>query len=148
MSRYCIVGSHTLNGVPAKVASYLGQLQPADVLLRAPRVGDPGRFERITAMLCSVLDIPVSWRMPETGGRSATFFRDIEMVGEADCVLAFFDGSAMWGGTEHVVEKAIDRQVPVYSYGIEQEYVGAHRWLAMRLIGSHGIYPEWDAFTC
>lgn len=68
-------------------------------------------------MVCSKLGIPVEMFMPEEGGRDQVFFRDIEMVREADLVIAVFSENApMEGGTAHVVEKAQDRRVPVYAY--------------------------------
>lgn len=74
-------------------------------------------FEFAVQLVCTQLSIPVELFIPEPGGRDQVFFRDIEMVREADLVIAVFSENApMEGGTAHVVEKAQDRRVPVYAY--------------------------------
>jgi hypothetical protein len=114
-----IVGSRKLQIMPVVVIDFLQQL-PIDalILLRSGNISRPGRFERIVAKCCSELWMSHEWVKPELGDRGATFDRDVAMVGRSDCVLAFFAEEHMSGGTEHVVEKAIDQRVPVYSYGM------------------------------
>jgi nucleoside 2-deoxyribosyltransferase len=74
-------------------------------------------FESTIYLVCAQLSVPVELFKPEPGGRDQVFFRDIEMVREADLVICVFnEGSPMEGGTAHVVEKAQDRRVPVYAY--------------------------------
>jgi hypothetical protein len=44
------------------------------------------------------------------------------MADMADTVVAFFSPeSLMTGGTGHVVEKAIDKETPVYAFEISEE---------------------------
>ena len=109
------------------------------VLLRHPLHRGPERFELMVSIACEKFGYPVDWRQPEPGGRSQVFFRDIEMVGRSDLVLAFFAGEVMSGGTEHVVEKAIDQRVPVYSYGVRDG--------DLVLLGSHDPENGFGAFT-
>lgn len=94
------------------------------ILLRRPMYGAPGVFERLVReLIVQSGHLELRWCMPDhDGGRGATFLRDNEMVSNADLVLAFFDPqTVMRGGTAHVVETAIDRAVPVYSYTIDDE---------------------------
>jgi hypothetical protein len=89
------------------------------ILLRRGRTTGPGPFEKLVAMLAETLKIAIEWREPraDEGGRSQTYLRDIELVGSADAVIAYFsEAQIMLGGTGHVVEKAIDQNVPVYAY--------------------------------
>lgn len=63
------------------------------------------------------------------GGREATYQRDVGMTRKADLVLAFFAEERMEGGTEHVVEKALDAGTPVYSWGFNGSHfvrIGEH----------------------
>ncbi len=94
---------------------------PTYVLLRRGISTDPGRFERLLAEWCSQFDhLNHRWIMPEVGGGAGSVFnRDTEMVGNADLVIAFFPDTGLEGGTGHLVERAIDLGVPVYSYMID-----------------------------
>lgn len=114
------MGSRALAGVPSLVVAFLEQL-PVDttILLRRGNYSGPGNFELLVAECCQLLWIPFEWCLPDlVEGPSATFLRDVAMVKHSDCVLAFFADEMMSGGTEHVVEKAIDAGVPVYAYGV------------------------------
>lgn len=90
------------------------------------------------AQVAKAMALRVRWYPPEGDGREATYYRDIKMVDDSTCVLAFFAEDEMSGGTEHVVEKAIDRGIPVYSYGIRDG-----KWV---LIGSHDPNNAWPGF--
>lgn len=57
---------------------------------------------------------PAGWR----GWPGAVFQRDYELASRADLVLCYFDTTSMSGGTQHVVEAAIDRETPVYAWGL------------------------------
>lgn len=62
----------------------------------------------------------VEWFSPRPeDGKGATFLRDVEMVESADLVLCYFDSMAMSGGTQHVVEAAISKDIPVYAWGLK-----------------------------
>lgn len=111
----------------------------ATVLLRHPLHSDPEPFEQMVALACDHLKMDVEWCQPEPGGRQSVYFRDVDMVGKSDLVLAWFADDQMTGGTEHVVEKAIDQRVPVYSYGIRDE--------KLVLLGSMDIDHQFGEFT-
>lgn len=112
----------------------------ATVLMRHPLLQDqPQRFEQMVALACAHLKMDVEWCVPEPGGRHQVYFRDVEMVGKSDLVLAWFATDQMTGGTEHVVEKAIDQRVPVYSYGI--------RDASVVMLGSHDPDNAFGQFT-
>lgn len=100
----------------------LAGLGNASVLMRKGRSTNPGTMESAVRTACSILNIPVSWYVPAPGGRDMVFYRDIDMVGDADLVICVFDArSPMEGGTAHVVEKAQDKHVPVYAYTCEPD---------------------------
>ena len=88
------------------------------VLLRRGNKAEPGLFEQVMAKLAATLWLDVEWVRPDAeGGRGAVFQRDYEMVSRADVVLCYFDTTSMSGGTQHVVDAAIDRETPVYAWG-------------------------------
>jgi|WetSurSiteA1Bulk_404760.scaffolds.fasta_scaffold04474_9 hypothetical protein len=118
----------------------LGKLPDETIfLLRHPLHGEANLFEQVVASWLVLQKRPYGWMRPEEGGRAAVFNRDITMVGKSDLVLAFFDGFEMSGGTEHVVEKAMDQFVPVYSYGVVEE--------GYALIGSWDPDGAWEQMT-
>ena len=121
-SRICIVGSHDLEGLPTQLIDFISRLGPGSlVMLRSPRDKEPGRFEQMVAKVCGEMWVAHAYFKPGGGGRSATFERDIGMVSMSTCVMAFFATDEMSGGTEHVVDKAVDQRVPVASYGIRDD---------------------------
>jgi len=106
------------------------------VLLRAGNKTDPGLFEQVMAKLATSLWMDIEWVKPEPElGRAGTFLRDVEYAKKADLVLAFFQGTEMGGGTAHVVEKAIDQEVPVYAYGFDGR--------SFQRIGEHDPDNRW-----
>lgn len=116
------------------------------VLLRSARSGfGDNQFEFAVHLACTVLSIPVVLFKPEAGGREMTFHRDIEMVGDADLVVCVFpDHAPMEGGTAHVVEKAQDKGVPVYSFTYDAEKDSLSRlgeWDPAEAWGS--VVPAW-----
>lgn len=90
------------------------------VLLRRGLKSPPGVFEKLIRELVRehAGHLEIEWVMPDPeDGPGQTFNRDNAMVAKADLVLAFFAPyHPMEGGTGHVVEAAIDRNVPVYSW--------------------------------
>ena len=85
--------------------------------MRRGKSGQKNDFESACHVMCMMLDIPVEFYVPEPGGRDEVYYRDIEMVSKADLVICIFPANQpMEGGTAHIVEKAQDRQVPVYAY--------------------------------
>lgn len=89
------------------------------VHLRHPKTGAAGAFERTVAEICSHNEYPVVWHRPLPGGRGAVYVRDYEMVEAADTVIAFFsEGNVMVGGTGHVVDAALAKEIPVAAWEI------------------------------
>lgn len=102
----------------------------------------PARFEQMVASVTEELWLQHEWIKPELDQptrsgdpRGVNFERDVAMAGMADVVLALFPEEEMLGGTEHLVEKAIDQGIPVYSYGVRDgqlirigEHDPAARW--------------------
>jgi len=71
--------------------------------------------------------------------RARVYLRDLEYVRKADLVLAYFSTTETSGGTGHVVEKAIDQDVPVYSWGLD-----GTRFVR---IGEHDPFGAWASFV-
>ena len=96
-----------------------------EVAIRGPRSGGPtGPVERETIEIARAVDAnPVIYIAKESDdSRSAIFNRDYELVTGADLVLAFFkEGSDMGGGTGHVVKAAIDRDIAVEAFSVDEE---------------------------
>lgn len=90
------------------------------VLLRRGITTRPGPFERAAARICELIDIKVDWCIPEPDelhpGRAAVFVRDYKMTGRADVVIGFFPTHDLTEGTWHVIEKAIDHDIPAYAF--------------------------------
>ena len=133
--RVCVVGSRALPGTAAlPFLTFILNLNEPTLLLRARRSGPSNnQFEFACHVMARTLDIPVELFVPDAGGRSSTFFRDIKMVSKADVVICVFPGEQpMEGGTAHVVEKAQDDRVPVYAYTYDPD------------TGHWGRLGEWD----
>ena len=132
----CIVGSHTLPIPPLlevmdKALDALRAAEgtkPPQILLRRPLHVAPNPFEIVMSIAAHARGYDVRWCYPDRrGGRAGTYVRDVHMVGMADLVLAFFTpGSLMNGGTGHVVQKAIDKDIPVQAYEIDEKGL---RWV-------------------
>jgi hypothetical protein len=87
------------------------------ILLRKPTNKPLRPFEALTASLATALGMKVEPYEPGSGGREATFARDVALVAASDSVVAVFpEGDEMNGGTGHVVEKALDQNRPVNAY--------------------------------
>lgn len=99
----------------------------------------PGQFERLLYEMCrQSTHLEARWILPDPdAGPGAAFLRDNEMVSGSDLVLAFFDPqNVMTGGTGHVVETAIDRGVPVYSFILSDN--------ALTRLGDHDPGAIWQ----
>lgn len=120
-----LAASHVLTGVPETVFTFISDLpRGSRLLLRRGYKNTPGLFERAIAAFCNRPDVDAvyEWVLPDPmGGREATYLRDVAMTRRADLVLCFFAGQHMEGGTEHVVEKALDAGTPVYSWGRDRD---------------------------
>lgn len=140
--RICVVGGSTLEAIPWALYEYLmdGVPQGTIILLRRGNKTPPGRFEQLIAELIRQSGhLELRWMLPDPeGGPGAAFNRDNEMVSLADLVLAFFDPErVMAGGTGHVVETAVDRHVPVYSYAFDET--------EMQRVGESDPDARWQA---
>lgn len=117
-----VVGSRDLEldgTVAYLLLNTLMELDAGEILLRRPLHVPPRAFEVLVGSLAIPLGFEVSWWTPEPGGRAEVFVRDVDMVKEADQVVAFFpEGAEMTGGTGHVVEKALDQKKPVRAYAV------------------------------
>lgn len=100
------------------------------ILLRRPVSAPIGPFEASVAEIADDLGLSVRWCYPDPrGGREGTYVRDAHMVQMADVVFAFFTPEALktgGTGTEHVVQKAIDKEIPVHAYEIDEDGL---RWV-------------------
>ena len=119
--RIAVVGASALDVVPDNLLYFLtdGTAASTIVYLRRGLKSKPGMFERLVASWCREMGHPeVRWVLPDPElGAGSVFLRDNELVAASDLVLAFFaPGHHMEGGTGHVVERAIDSGVPVYSW--------------------------------
>lgn len=118
--------------VAGALATNLATLPPSStILLRRARKSVANEFEQFVSVLAKTLGHSVEWCVPDTGGRAATFSRDVQMAARADIVLAFFDTDhIMEGGTGHLVEKASEAERVCYAYSIDEEgnigYIGSH----------------------
>ena len=137
-----IAGSRKLpeGKAPFMLIRFLGGLpDDAVVMLRCPYTEGrlPGAFEKDVDALCDALNIPVEWHAPEptilSPGRASVYIRDIDMVAKADLVLLFFtteDALYGYSGTTHLQDKALDQNIPMYAYRVENdgrvERVGEH----------------------
>lgn len=121
---------------------FLAQLAPGtEILLRKGISTEPGGFEVEVLELCQLLQLPVRWCEPQitekVWGRGSVFVRDLDMVHEADLVLAFVDaGADEYSGTAHLLDKAIEADRPVYGYHVDALGV-ATRW------GENDPNEEW-----
>lgn len=121
--RLCLAASASLRVFPSTLLDFMESLDPRTVvLLRRGNKTDPGLFEQmISRAAMEHWWFGVEWWQPDPAlGREGTYIRDVEMTKSAHLVLAFFDGIVLEGGTGHVVEKAMDREVPVYAFGLHQ----------------------------
>lgn len=124
---------------PESLIRFISDLPASSVLLlRSGNKSEPGIFEQMIAKLAITLWLDVEWFRPDPeNGKGATFIRDVELVKSADLVLAYFSTTTIIGGTAHVVEKAIDQDVPVYAYGFTTQDGGYVR------IGEHDPDDRW-----
>lgn len=121
--RVALAASHALS--PVWLLSHLyGRLAKLPtgsvILLREPRKQERALFERNISLIAENLGYEVEWFAPDEGGRGATFRRDYDMVESADWVECFFSpDAAMEGGTGHIAEAALNREVPLYAWSVD-----------------------------
>lgn len=128
--KVAIAGSRRLPAgqAPRLLIRFLAALpEDALILLRKGAFTEPGHFERDVESLCSILRLDWEWIVPrptdETPGRASVYFRDMEMVEQADLVLLFLapdDVIMGYSGTWHLLEKAFDINRPVYAYSVDE----------------------------
>jgi len=95
------------------------------VLLRAPRnPSEPvGKVEAVAAQMATDLHLYVELCFPPiAGGREGVFKRDYTMVERADMVVAYFSpDKIMDGGTGHLIEAAINRDIPTEAWRLDED---------------------------
>lgn len=130
--RLVVAGSRTVP-VPQALACAVRELaelpDDSEVFLRKPTKKPASSFEMGVALIAIKLGLNVRWWEPGPGGRQATFLRDVNMVGAADEVLAYFTEDEVMSelsGTAHVVEKALDQGRPCRAYAIVD---GTLKWV-------------------
>jgi hypothetical protein len=93
------------------------------VLLRAPRnPSEPvGKVEAVAAQMATDLQLDVELCFPPVaGGREGVFKRDYTMIERADRVVAYFSpDKIMDGGTGHLVEAAMNRDIPSEAWRLD-----------------------------
>lgn len=87
-------------------------------------------FELDVFRLCKTLGLSTVWWIPEpnaeVSGREATWERDYDMVAHSEVVIAFvttadLEREPLDSGTVRLVEKAQDRGIPAYLYGVDED---------------------------
>lgn len=111
--------------VAGQLYEELLQLPPGSiVLLRAPAGRlDLGATEMLAKRLANMLGLLVEVYPPDEGpSRDTVFKRDYAMVERADHVFAYFwEDRVMEGGTGHLVEAAINRDIPTTAWAVNRE---------------------------
>jgi hypothetical protein len=94
------------------------------ILLRAPRGTDEpiGKVEAVAAQMATDLQLDVELCFPPvSGGREGVFKRDYGMVERADRVVAYFSpDKVMDGGTGHLIEAAMNRDIPTEAWRLDE----------------------------
>ena len=154
------------------LGSFLAALPPRScIYLRRGISTPPGPFELAVAILCHDSTQPpqdrhpladIQWFIPEPSeglrGRASVFVRDHTMFEGPDAaslLLAFLDESDLDtepGGTEHLIQSAMDHHVAAYAWVVEHDNldvttigeIGPH-WMntRLRLLGSEDPENEW-----
>lgn len=119
-----IVGSSDLWPTPA-LASHVLLLIAEDsesIGVRVTKAGDPtSSIEEMVLRIAERFGHATNWFSPQQIGSKAGFQRDVDMVGIASSVHAYFaPGAIMEGGTGHVVEAALRRGIPVTAYTLDK----------------------------
>jgi hypothetical protein len=136
--KVAIAGSRRLpkGHAPRLLIRFLAALpEDAVILLRRPMghrlaAGEPvmpGIFEVDVLVLADALRLATEWFEPQptptTPGRSSVYVRDIDMVEKADLVILFFAADEVaegYGGTAHLLDKALAANRPVYAYSVDE----------------------------
>jgi hypothetical protein len=128
--KVAIAGSRRLpkGHAPRLLIRFLAALpEDAVILLRRPMRDMPGIFETDVAVLADILRLATEWFEPAptdmTRGRSSVYVRDIDMVERADLVILFFAADEVaegYGGTQHLLDKALAANRPVYAYSVDE----------------------------
>jgi hypothetical protein len=129
--KVAIAGSRRLpkGHAPLLLVTFMAKLPDRSVILLRRSMGfdPPGAFEADVSMLAAFLRFDVEWFRPEptamTTGRASVYRRDIEMVERSDLVILFFAADEVaegYGGTQHLLDKALDANRPCYAYSVDE----------------------------
>lgn len=123
---YVIVGDRHAEPTPdalTEIGLLLAQEQPVRVRVRSSTKSViTSEFERavtdlVHRMLASGFAVSFDCVTPAAVGRRYNWLRDYALVDGADKVIAYFSRSGfMQGGTGHVVQAALNRNVPVEAW--------------------------------
>lgn len=149
--RIVIAGSRTAGVVPlAACLTLLVQVKPT-VLLRVGVGTPPGPLEKRIADSWRLYE----WWIPDTRkhtGRKAVWYRDCDMIADADLVLCFYTVEEIGddlSGTVGLVDKAMAMEVPVYAYAIQSPYlnlpVPGYKLPTIVRVGEHDPGDIWGS---
>lgn len=78
-------------------------------------------IERLASLICESLGVPVV-RYSAVSSRSGVFHRDYALVRSSSAVFAVFaPNRVMDGGTGHVIKAALDEEIPVEAYTVDDD---------------------------
>jgi nucleoside 2-deoxyribosyltransferase len=129
--KVAIAGSRRLpkGHAPRLLIRFLAALPEDAVILlrRGMKAEYPSLFEGDISELADILHLDVEWFIPAptdiTRGRSSVYVRDIDMIEKADLVVLFFAADEVaegYGGTQHLLDKALAANRPVYAYSVDE----------------------------
>lgn len=123
-----IVGSSDLWVTPEIVSIVVGRIAATEagsvIRVRAPRAAPHPvtPLEKLIWEIGPSMDRVVHLVTPSTNKRNGTYQRDYELVENAKGVLAFFaPDQEMEGGTGHVVQAALNKNIPVEAYRMNDD---------------------------
>lgn len=90
--------------------------------IRSTRYDQTGPIERLVTIICESLGVPVVQYSPSSGGRAKVYLRDYALVRSSTSVFAVFSPDrVMDGGTGHIIKAALDEEIPVEAYTIDDD---------------------------
>lgn len=148
MLKIVIAGSRALpKGVAPRLLFEFLEKLPEDtrILLRQSASGIINPFEMHVMTLVDMVGLSVRWCQPNLkrhAGRRSVWFRDVDMIAEADLCLCYYTSDQIGddrSGTVALVDKAMQLEVPVYAYEID---IGDES-LSVGRVGEHDVTDRW-----
>lgn len=100
--RVAVVGSRDFPNLDWVTYFVLDQPKDATVITGGARGVDRAAEDAARRRGCNLLVIDADW---ETHGKAAGYRRNVQIVEEAECVVAFWDGKSK--GTKHTIDLAL-----------------------------------------